>query len=52
MSDDDDDDGRWSTKKQSIGAEVGNEGGRGNKEQGDIVKCVDVFQSHKCSNFS
>lgn len=30
---DDDDDGRWSTKKQSIRAEVGNEGGRGNEDQ-------------------
>lgn len=39
-------------KNRAVLAEVGNEGGRRNEEQGDVVKCVDVFQSHKCSNFS
>lgn len=48
------DDGGWGKKAQSCVIDVRNEGVQPrNCAQGRcLVKCVDVFQSHKCSNLS
>lgn len=50
----DGDDGGWSKETQSGVIDVENEGvqQRSSARGRFLVKCVDVFQSHKCSNLS
>lgn len=53
IADGDDDDGGWGKETQSVVIDVVNEGVQPRSAQGRcLVKCVDIFQSHKCSNLS